>query len=199
MSKHLRVFLLFALYLGNCGPGPASPTQPTLLTVAPTFISPPTPSAIPASTPYPPLQTQGPHILFTRDSKNLILMDADGRGRKQIQLPNDGYTFLHNAVSPDGNWIAYFTGSLEEPYDVALNIMDPSSETTQQISSLLATDFPENLEPIVETMVLGDPPIYDSDCFEDSECRRSLVQRELTGSIFSFDWSPDSQFLAFTA
>ncbi|MCI0607522.1 MAG: hypothetical protein L0Z71_00470, partial [Anaerolineae bacterium] len=127
------------------------------------------------------------------------MLDADGIGRKQFQLPNDGYTRnLNSAISPDSKWLAYFTGSIEEPYNIALNLLNLSDETTQQISNLLAPDFPENLEPIVETMVLGDPPIYYVDCFEDLECRRSLVQNELTGYL-SLDWSPDSQSIAFTA
>jgi hypothetical protein len=39
---------------------------------------------------------------------------------------------------PDGKWLAYFTGPIEEPYDVALNLLNLSGETSQLISSLIA-------------------------------------------------------------
>lgn len=198
--KRLILFFLIVCFVGSCAPATTSLTQPPTATVSPTITSSPTPSAIPTITPYPSLQTQGPYILFTRDNKNLIIMDANGGGQKQIQLPDDGYIFqLNKAISPDGKWLAYFTGSIEEPYDIALRLLNLSAEITQQITNLLALDFPANLEPIVQTMVLGDRPFYDADCFEDMECRTSLVQNELTSSLFSFDWSPDSQFIAFTA
>lgn len=205
MNKHFVLFLLITFIIGTCAPAPASFTPSPTATVRPTRTPRPTQTDIPTATPYPSLQTDGPHLLFTFDNqnsplKNFTIMDADGSGRKQFQLPNDGYTFqLNKSVSPDGNWLAYFTGSAEEPYDIALNLFNLSDGTTQLISNLLAPDFPANLEPIVETMVLGDPPIYHIDCFEDMECRRSLVERELTHSLFSLAWSPDSQFVAFTA
>lgn len=127
-------------------------------------------------------------------------MDADGSGGKQFQLPNDGYvSVLQYAVSPDKKWLAYFAGSTEEPYDLTLNLLNLSDNITQLISNLIAPSFPQNLEPIVETMILGDPPNYYTDCFEDMECRRSLVQREFVGSIYSIDWAPDSYSIAFTA
>jgi Periplasmic component of the Tol biopolymer transport system len=200
MTKYLTAFFILAFLVVSCAPATVSTTQLPTTTVSPTITPSPTPSATPTTTPYPSLQTQGPYILFTRDNKNLTLMDADGGGRKQIQVPNDGYTFqLNRSVSPDGKWLAYFTGSTEEPYDIALNLLNLFDETTQPVTNLLASDFPANLEPIIETMALGDPPNYDADCFQDMECRWSLVQNELTSSLFSFDWSPDSQFIAFTA
>ena len=200
MIKRLILFFIIACFIGSCAPATASPTQPPTATVSPTISSSPTPSATPTITPYPSLQTQGPYFLFTRDNKNLTIMDADGRGRKQIQLSNNGYIFqLNRSTSPDGKWLAYFTGSTEEPYDIALNLLNLSDEKTQAVTNLLASDFPANLEPVIETMALGDPPIYDADCFQDIECRRSLVQNELTSSLFSFAWSPDSQSIAFIA
>lgn len=203
MSKHLSVLVL-ALLLGSCRPASASPTQPATVSVIETFSSsetpPPAQTSIPTVTPYAPLHTDGPYLLYTSDNMNFIIMDADGSGRKQFQLPNDGYIFqLNKSISPDGKQLAYFTGSIETPYDVALNLFNLSDETTKVISNLLAPGFPANLDPIVETMVLGDPPSYDIDCFEDRECRRSLVERELTNSRFPFVWSPDSETIAFVA
>jgi len=200
MAKRLIPILILICFLASCAPAPASPTPPRTATVPPTRTPHPTQTSIPTATPYPALQTDGPYLLFTYDNRNFTIMDADGNGRKQFQLSNEGYTFqLNKSVSPDGKWLAYFTGSIKEPYDITLNLLNLSDGTTQPISNLLAQGFPANLEPIVESMVLGDPPIYDSDCFQSMECRRSRVQRELVNSLFSLDWSPDSQSIAFTA
>lgn len=200
MTKLLAAILFLVFLIESCASATVSPAQPPTATFPPTITASPAPSATATTTPYPPLQTKGRHLLFTRDNKTLIVIDADGSGQKQIALPNDGYIFqLDKSVSPDGEWLAYFTGSTEEPYDITLNLLRLSDETTKPVSKLLATDFPANLEPIVETMVLGNPPSYDADCFQEIECRWSLVQRELANSLRSFDWSPDGQSIAFTA
>jgi dipeptidyl aminopeptidase/acylaminoacyl peptidase len=200
MTKRIIFAFIIAYLVGSCSTATSSPTHSPTATALPTITFSPAPSATPTITPFPPLQTQGPYIVFTRDNKNLTIMDADGGGRQQIKLPDNGYIIqLNKAVSPDGKWLAYFIGSREASYDMTLNLLNLSDETTQPVSKLLASDFPENLEPIVETMVLGDPPSYDPDCFQDMECRRSLVERELTNSLFAFDWSPDDNFVAFTA
>jgi|GEM_PF-1512455 len=205
MSKRFISLLLITLILGSCAPAPVSLTPPLTATLIPSRTPRPTETAIPTTTSYPPLQTEGPYLLFTYDGqnsplKNFTIMDTDGNGRKEFQLPNDGYvTVLQYAISPDKKWLVYFTGSTEEPYDLALNLLNLSNGTSQLIFKLIAQNFPKNLEPIVETMVLGDPPNYYADCFEDIECRLSLVQREFVGSIYSFDWAPDSQSIAFTA
>ena len=209
MKKRLIALLLITLFIGSCAPVSVLPPSPTLdtvtLTILPSQTPRPTQTAIPTATPYPLLHTNGPYLLFTYNSqnsflKNFTIIDADGSGRRQFQLPNDGYvSVLHYAISPDKKWLVYFTGSAEEPYDLALNLLNLSDSKSQLISNLIAPNFPENLEPIVETMVLGDPPNYYTDCFEDIDCRRSLVKREFVGSIYSFDWAPNSQSIAFTA
>jgi len=203
MRNHLIFFILAAFWVGSCTPASVYPTRPLTATATEIAFPSQTPhlsqTAAPTSTLYPLLQTQGPYLLFTRDNKRLTLVDIDGRGRRQIQLPNDGYIFLlDKSISPDGKWVAYFAGSAKEPYDLTLNLMDLSDETTHMVARLLSPGFPANLEPMVEAMVLSDLPVYEAYCSEDLECRRSLVQNELINSLFQFDWSPDSQAIAFT-
>lgn len=200
MIKVLILFLLTTILVGSCASSITQTVPPPTATSFSTVPPSPAPSLTPTTTPYPALKTQGPYLLFTRDNHNLTIMDADGGGQNQIELPHDSYIYqLDKSVSPDGKWLAYFTGSTEAPYELALNVLNLSNETTQPVSKLLASGFPANLEPLVETMVLGDPPRYPEDCFENIECRRSLVERELANSIFAFDWSPDSQSIAFPA
>lgn len=126
-------------------------------------------------------------------------MDADGSGRKQFQLPNDGYinSQFESSVSPDGEWLAYYTGSSEEPYDLALNLFSLFDETSLLISNIIAPGFPENLEPVTETIYFTE---YDTDCPNDPRCRLGIVQSAFQqGMWHSIDWSPDSKSLAFAA
>ncbi|HEX2989625.1 MAG TPA: hypothetical protein VHO49_03050 [Anaerolineales bacterium] len=124
------------------------------------------------------------------------MLDANGKGRQEIQLPNDGYIVqINRSVSPDGNWLAYFTGSVDEPYDLALNLLNLSNGTTGHISKLIAPGFPENLEPAAGTLLFYE----GDDCLESLECRMGLLQRSFISGIYRLDWSPDGGFLAFAA
>jgi hypothetical protein len=201
MKRLAILFILTTLLLGSCAPASASPTQPVAVTVTQTVIPSrtpqPTSTAIPSATPYPPLHTQGPYLLFTRDHKSLTIMDADGSGRKQIQLPDDGYMKdLAKSVSPDGKWIAYFTGSKDKPYDLALNLFNLKDETSLLISNLIAPDFPNSLEPVTDTAYFTE---YDTDCSNDPICRLSIIESAFEYGIESLSWSPNGGSLAFAA
>ena len=200
MKKRLIPLLLISLLIGSCAPVPASPIPSTIVTVLPTILpshtSRPTQTAITTATSSPSLQTDGPYLLSTWHS-DLTIMDVDGSGRKQIQLPNNGYTGeLKNSISPDGNLLAYFTGSTEEPYDLALNLFNLSDETAEIIANLIAPGFPHNLEPVAETLNLSD---YDPFGCNNVECLAILSSYDFKLDITSLAWSPNGQFLAFAA
>ena len=199
MNKPLISFLLIVLFLGNCTPAPASLTQPPATAtqaIVPSETLFPAQTSIPTATPYAPLQTDGPYLLFTYDNKNFTIMDAHGSGRKQFQLPNDGYILqLSKSLSPDGQWLAYFTGSIIEPYDIALNLLNLPTEATQKISNLIAPDFPKNLELVMESMLFTE----GDECAQSMECRMTLLQRSFLNGIYSFDWAPNGQALAFAS
>lgn len=202
MNRRLISLLLAAIIIGSCAP--ASPAPPTIATatqtIAPSQTPPPTQTAIPTNTPYPPLQTDGPYLLYTYDNKNFTIMDADGSGRKQFQLPNDGYVWnLEQAASPNGKWLAFYTGSLEEPYNLDLNLFNLSDETTTYVSSLVAPGFPENLEPVTETIEFDEYIDYDKECAKDPVCRLRAVEIPFKEGIWRFDWSPDSKSIAYAA
>lgn len=117
MTKRLIPLLILLCLLGSCAPAPAASTSTPTATPYPSRTPHPTQTPIPTATPYPPLQTEGPYLLFTYDNKNFTIMDADGSGRRQFQLPNDGHVGwnFNKFVSPDEKWLAYFTGSIDEP------------------------------------------------------------------------------------
>lgn len=173
------LILLGVFLIPACAPAPVPPT--------------------PTSTPYPPLQSQGPYLLLMRDNNKMTIIDANGAGTKLITLPDDGFVstpknnLLGTVVSPDGKWLAYFTGSIEEPYDLALNIINLQNETAFQIARLIAPGFPENLAPVKT----ADPGELGN-CTEQA-CRIQLLQTAFREGIRALAWSPDSQSLAFAA
>lgn len=119
-------------------------------------------------------------------------MNADGSGRKQFQLPNDGYVRdLEKALSPDGKWLAYFTGSTEKPYNLAIHLFDTEVGTAFSIASLLAKNFPQNLESVVSEL-------HFDNC-TNVECKLGIFGLSMMEGIKSIRWSPDSQHLAFAA
>lgn len=200
MKRLTFLFILTTLLLESCSQVTAIPpaTETATPTAIPSRTPPPTSTAIPTATPHPPLHTQGPYLLYTRDYKSLTIMDADGSGRRQIQLPGDGYTVweFRNAVSPNGKWIAYLTGSVDEPYDLTLNILNLKDETSLSITRLIAPGFPQNLEPVTKTAVFTE---YDTDCSNDLKCQLRITESAFKWGIKSLSWSPDSQFLVFAA
>ncbi len=200
MLKHLILFFALTILAVSCAPTAVSPSLPPTAAVTVTITPSPEPSVTPTITPYPPLQTQGPYLLFTNDDSNFIILDADGTGRKQFQLPDHGYILawwifsLQNAVSPDGKWLAYFTGSMrEKPYDLALNLFDLENQTTFKVASVMAPGYPENLEPVKTS-----DPVELESC-DEGPCRIRLIQSAFEAGIQSLSWSPDSRELAFSA
>jgi hypothetical protein len=129
----------------------------------------------------------------------MTIMDADGRGRRQFALP-DGSRIrfeLRNVVSPDGRWLAYFTGSTDEPYDLALNLLSLEDQSTRRIASLIASGFPDTLLPVAETAMRTE---YDSvDCPDLPACARARVEQDFLWTIYSLGWSPHSKQIAFAA
>ena len=85
-----------------------------------------------------------------------------------------------------------FTGSTNEPFDLALNLFNLENETSFPIVNLIAQNFPQNLEPVIKTLKFDD-------CIDSTECKISSFKFSLIDGIKSLGWSPDGQHLAFAA
>jgi WD40 repeat protein len=176
---------------------PAS--QPTL-TPVPTA----TQLVVPTLTPEASLRTNGPYFAYFRqvpgfDALQFVLMDADAGGRKVIDIPDEIIDSLSNYwlgmhyVSPDGKWLAFYTGYAGEVYkepkqstfDLTLKLLNFDTGEIQVVTPLLSKDYPDNFTIAVNEI-------------NDSLVRpESLQNAFLAGITQALAWSPDGKYLAF--
>jgi WD40 repeat protein len=155
-----------------------------------------------------PLPPEGPYFAFIHqegDAFTLTFIGADGIGRRDIPLPEgadagNGYSGL---ISPDGEWLAYWTGFAGEPsykglpasdgpFDLQLNLLHIPDNTTKIVASLLSPDYPANFEKNAKA-VKGLPQFQD----EDVSTIAGYLRDTFLDGIRSAAWSPDSRYLAF--
>ena len=165
----------------------------------------PVPSATSTLEPTPtlPLPAEGPYFAFW--DGNLTLIGADNVGRKEIPLPAEaraGDCFAC-MISPDGRWLAYWTGfagevsytSLPDPngqYDLPLNLLHIPDGTTEMITNLLSPDYPANFQKNAQT--IKKLPEFSE---ESVDGLAVMLYTSFISGIESAAWSPDSRFLAF--
>jgi len=164
------------------------------------------PTKSPTATPTlaAPLATRGPYLIYTKGVNSresiyrdeLVIMDTDGKGRKTLPLPSGVWVnSLTQSVSPDGKWLAFYTGLAESPfgtdqqgpYDLALNLMDLSNGQTRLLTPLLSADYPDNFRKAALALIQQGEPVDQSDFLRGAFAR----------GIRSLDWSPDGRYLAF--
>jgi hypothetical protein len=188
---------------------PTATTIPGIATPIPSKTIPPTnvPATIQPSAPAtvaPQISTDGPYLVYLRDQGNrleLVLMDADGKGEAAFPYPLNRNVYtprsLSNLVSPDGSWLAFYTGSLgqasgndgSDEADLTLNLMSLGIKTpagsTQVITHLLSADYPANFDQAVQELGRSDITAQE------------LQDTFVYGITQSIAWSPDGQYLAF--
>lgn len=155
-------------------------------------------------TPEPSLQTDGPYFMYFRQvdwAYQLVMLDADGEGRKIISLPPEIAEILPiqrfdpdmKFVSPDGKWLAFYSGSagnhgkmpVTGTADLTLNVLDLTTGEKQVVTSLLSKNYPDNFAEAVSQL---------TDPYNTSE---SLFEAFVYGITNSIAWSPDGKYLAF--
>src|SRR5258706_2738712 len=208
--KKIILVLIFVFVVSGCGttvnPSP-SPTeistplpQPTVAALRSVM---PWPSAVVRMS-EPPLKTSGPYFTYFREVNGvyqLVMMDADGTGRKVIDLPQGFVDSLTNQqfgidirfVSPDGKWLAFYTGSAgksgEMPAqgesDLTLNLLNLETGEKHVVTPLLSKDYPNNFTEAAKA--LNDP-------YKTAE---SLYDAFTAGITQAIGWSPNGRYLAF--
>lgn len=182
--------------------------NPTANLQSPSPLLPTATIAIELSTPTlePPLQTNGPYFTYLRDvdgTQQIIMMDANGKGRKVISLPegianslsDKKYNLNLNLISPDGKWMAFYTGFVDSysseavdgayRYDLALNLLDLATGEIQVITRLLSDDYPNNFAEAEKK--INEPGITAS----------TLREAFLNGITQAIAWAPEGGYLAF--
>ncbi|MEW5871558.1 MAG: hypothetical protein AB1894_19950 [Chloroflexota bacterium] len=91
-------------------------------------------------------------------------------------------------VSPDGHWLAFYSGSMEAPYDLTLNVMSIPDGIVWPVTRLFSSDYPEVLSVVVEWL---SPQLeYPLDL-------ESLQLYFPDAMMRALAWSPDGSSLAF--
>ena len=201
------LLILVGLTLSACGQATSIPTalpsQTPTLTVAPSGT--PSPTSTPTTTPTPlPTLGSGPYLMLQSDRDNqqkLMIYDANGAGRKLIKLPDDSHTdyYLDNAISPNGQWLAFYTGSFlthlsaeetrPEQLPITLHLLNLSDGTTRKVADVVTDGYEAKLEQLTEKLQKNNPK--DDEAIDPYLFKQSVD----TSSV----WSPDSHKLAFAA
>lgn len=200
-------------------PSSTATLRPPTYTLPPT-LSPtatqrhPTFTATPTISPTPPFSATGPYLAYLVNDpsgqKALTLLAFDGISRQRWFIPKGAYIDLEPAISPDGNWAVFYTGSagIREgpweklsggPYNLTLNVMSLSTGQTYTVTSLLSSDYPANFERLADKIREEDPYWigYTENSSEGELGPAETAEYHFLMGIHSFDWSSNSRYLAF--
>ncbi len=184
---------------------PQAYTGPTSSPTATKLVSPSTPTVMPAATavrptipptPLSPLATDGARLIYKKNVNGqpaLVIVSAEGKGAKTLPLPT-GATIINLAhtVSPDGKWLAFYTGSAEQKKsDLSLNLMDLSSGQARLLTRLLSADYPQNFRQAADLLDKQGVKLV-----EGIDQAQILYEAFMNG-IDALAWSPDGRYLAF--
>jgi roadblock/LC7 domain-containing protein len=188
-------FLMLVFLVSACTT--TTPVPPPVDTLSNT----PPPALTATGTPMPSAQATGPYLAYSGkegDQNAVVFLNADGKGRKLIPYPADtstqaGLPSLRSALSPDGQWLAYYTGSAGPCFgnsqansaDLALNLLSLAEGKSQVVTSLLSHDYPNNF-------VQAAQQLHQTDITADQ-----LKNAFVCGITQSIAWSPDGRLLAF--
>lgn len=198
------------LLLSACGqaiPAVTIPTRTAIVaktsTPVPTLTPLPTPTS--SSTPFPPLSENGPYLMLipNHNSEKLYIYDANGHGRRIVALPSGGHIMersfymLNDIISPDGKWLVYYSGSIDDDIlPVTLNLLNISDGTTKKIADVVTEGYKQKLNSVANELKQLSPDFY-----KPTEDGRDWVNGGLINNfewdIYSVAWSPDSHYLAF--
>ncbi|KAA3643061.1 MAG: hypothetical protein DWQ07_21325 [Chloroflexi bacterium] len=206
-------FLLLGLILALVACNEVNQEEITPTTMVPTSTPvPATATLVPTATitPIPtlradgPLSDEGPYLVY-KDIEDgvlsIVLVSGDGSGRKVIAFPeNSTIDNLRTALSPDGQWLAFHSGTLSDTFEDAannnltLNLMHlPDGEITQ-VANLLSNDFLDKFPLFVDAVYALEE--YPESLTNDAGYREWIWDVFRFG-LFKLAWSPHGNYLAY--
>jgi WD40 repeat protein len=225
MLKRFALMACLSMLISSCGT--ATPTTRPIINYSPT--TPPTlagtqagptasrvvlPTMPPAPTFTPPsgFSPHGPFLAFTDDPDKpakITLFDPLQQSSFVISKPaGDVLKWGAAGLSPDGQYLAYYTGHLDTltdlsavpavPQQVVLNIMRTLDGKIIFQQSLLNKDYPQNFLQAADD-IIANPP---ADLYVQANSRNGLAASLLaafTTFIYTNTWSPDGNVLAFAS
>jgi hypothetical protein len=212
--KYRKLFLILIplVLLFACGAPAAvtTATQPVASTPLPGTAVPSVPPTA-AATDFPPLAAAGPYFAYLGNAGgqiDLVLLDADGPGRKVIPLPaqvadpDPENSLATMRISPDGKWLAFYAGSggscndpasVPASNDLSLNLVDLSTGQASLVAHLLPANYPQNFAANAQALIASGA---DTGGLDADSATPALEAAFLCG-IRSAAWSPDGRTLAF--
>ncbi len=154
------------------------------------------------ATPYMPLSPTGPYLAYfsktSSDTRELTILNHDTSGRKRIALPKEAeINLVYKSLSPDGEWLAFHTGSAElsGKFDLALNLLHIPDGKIFTITKLLSPNYPNNFDELTQYLIDKDPYYAGAENIDDV---KKVICELFSMGIKGFQWSPNSRFLAFS-
>jgi len=189
---------------------PAKTPPPLNAALSPTPTAAVAPAIIAPTNPQP-LATSGPYYAYLRRTEErveLVLLDAAGPGKEVIPLPaqvadpNNDNSLQAMALSPDGKWLSFYTGSggscnnpasVPATNDLSLNLVELSTGAVSLVARLLPPDYPQNFSKNAQDLIAqgGDTNGVPADSLA------STLESAFLCGIRSSAWSPDGRSLAF--
>ncbi|MEN8242282.1 MAG: hypothetical protein ABFS17_10205 [Chloroflexota bacterium] len=199
-NKHFRnsrlvLIAVICALLAACSPQ-AEAVLPTETLIATPFPV-PTQTPTPTPTPLPPdLPFSG--IYFKRgDSSQLYILKDSLRDWEMVEFPEGSQLgLIKDALSPDQEWLFYFTGSIEEK-NLTLNLMNLPDQMNIVIANLLSNNYPDDLLESIDPLVFANPE--EIEVYPELESWDVVADTQQTFRDFlgTAAWSPDGKYLAF--
>jgi hypothetical protein len=174
-------------------------------TFAPTRTETPGPTQPVTATPFLPLVEGRPFLVYFQviDGRpSIVLVNADAAGKRVLPLPVGSQApRLPEALSPNGEWLAFHTGTAGDmygtvppggKYTLALNLMHLPDGKVTQVTPLLSADYPAGLKTVAQQVFASE--IQGGSTLNQIHVRIwDLFLRGITSLV----WSPNGRQLAF--
>lgn len=136
------------------------------------------------------------YTLTQAQTTQFVLRNMDGSQRRAVTLPAGIDDKRNHSFSPDGAWLAYYTGAVSFPNrpasdDLALHLLNVASGELLTVATLLPANFPANLAVNARLIAKHIPEVADDPQLAEG------IWWGFAEALTIHAWSPDGRKLAF--